>query len=96
MVAVHVLFTVRPGMADAARPLFAELVEQSRRDAGCMRYEMHAAPDDPNRFLLLELWRSESDLNAHRNQPWFPDMDERLGKTLAREPEMTLWTPLDM
>ncbi|WP_243545011.1 putative quinol monooxygenase [Pseudodesulfovibrio tunisiensis] len=43
IIADHVLFSVRPGMADTARPLFAELVANSRKDAGCVRHEMHAA-----------------------------------------------------
>ncbi|MGX6600551.1 putative quinol monooxygenase [Micromonosporaceae bacterium Da 78-11] len=36
-----------------------------RAEAGCLRYDLHALRDQPDRFVLIEEWASTQALEAH-------------------------------
>lgn len=93
-VAVHVTFTVRSGMEAQAREAFAELVENSRRDAGCMQYDMHVSVEDGLRYMLYERWESEELLRAHQGAAWMKEFGPKLEAVLAEPPVITDWKPL--
>ncbi|HVH82549.1 MAG TPA: putative quinol monooxygenase [Stellaceae bacterium] len=38
---------------------------ESRKDAGCLQFEIFQSADDPDRLCLLELWESQAALDAH-------------------------------
>lgn len=39
--------------------------ELSRKDAGCLQFEVFQSALDPDRLTLLELWESQAALDAH-------------------------------
>src|SRR3546814_10965209 len=41
------------------------LVARSRREPGCIRYDLHRADDDADLWLLYETWRPAGHLQAH-------------------------------
>lgn len=41
------------------------LVAASRREPGCLRFELHRADDDPDLWMIYETWRSPADREAH-------------------------------
>jgi autoinducer 2-degrading protein len=38
----------------------------SRREPGCLRFDLLQAEEDPNRFFLYEVYRSKEDFHAHQ------------------------------
>jgi quinol monooxygenase YgiN len=64
-------FTV---LADKVEPFItaarATLVVPSRRDAGCLSYDLWQDSADPTRFVMVEEWDSAAGLQAHLAQPW--------------------------
>jgi quinol monooxygenase YgiN len=45
----------------AAKPC----VTATRKEKGCLRYELHQDIDDPTKFVFFERWKSVKDLAAH-------------------------------
>jgi len=41
------------------------MVEASRKEAGCLRYDMHRAEDDGASFIMVEYWASAQALGLH-------------------------------
>ena len=39
--------------------------EVSRQDAGCEQFEVFQGVSDPNKLVLLELWKDQAALDAH-------------------------------
>jgi quinol monooxygenase YgiN len=68
---VHVMasIVVRPEQAEAARALLAELAAASRREPGCVSYELFQRPDLPHVFRTIEEWRTAADTAAHMGTP---------------------------
>ena len=43
--------------------------ERSRAQDGCQQFDVLQASEDANRILLVEAWRDEAALDAHRHSP---------------------------
>jgi quinol monooxygenase YgiN len=60
-----VTFQAAPGKgADLAQAMKA-CREISRQDAGCEQFEVFQSVSDPDKLVLLELWKDQAALDAH-------------------------------
>ena len=46
--------------------LLESMIEPSRAESGCNRYDVYRDVKNAGRFLLFESWESDRDLEAHR------------------------------
>ena len=71
--AVHLLATLHahPGHGPTLEAALRQLVPASRAEAGCLQYELHQDRDTPERFYMLEIWRSAAALEHHRQTEHF-------------------------
>lgn len=53
------------GKEDELRSILLSLIEPTRREDGCIRYELFANPDNPREFVFIEEWSDEAALAAH-------------------------------
>ena len=81
----------RLGQENAVRQELLSLVAPSRRDVGCISYDLHQALDNPTLFLFHENWVSKADLDAHLQKPDLQAVLGRVGQMLAEPPNITLW-----
>ena len=84
----------KPGQENAVRQELLSLVAPSRRDAGCLNYDLHQALDNPALFLFHENWTSKAHLDAHLQKPDLQAVLARLGQLVAEPPQITLWENL--
>jgi autoinducer 2-degrading protein len=81
---VIVNLQVKPDMVEAFLETIGETSRASRRDEpGCLRFDVHRDNDDPNHFVLYELYADERAFTeAHRGAPhyqkWRAAADELL------------------
>ena len=59
------MITVDPAKVSNLMPLFAEMTAQTRREDGCIRYDLHHDNQDPSRFMFYETWESRDLWQAH-------------------------------
>ena len=81
----------KPGEESQVRKELLSLVAPSRKDAGCVNYDLHQAKDNPAMFLFHENWLSEALLEAHLQKPDLKATFERVGQLVAEPPQITLW-----
>jgi quinol monooxygenase YgiN len=67
------------------------LVEPSRREQGCINYDLHQSADDPCVFLFYENWESREDLERHLESTHSLLFDARTEGMLAAPEEITFW-----
>ncbi len=85
----------KPGMEEKVDEELVKLLAPTRREKGCLHYDMHRSLDDKSLFLFYESWASEEDLKKHLQSPhiraWF-----QLSRELLAEPiEITRWKKAD-
>jgi (4S)-4-hydroxy-5-phosphonooxypentane-2,3-dione isomerase len=92
LVALLVRWRARAGEGDRVERALRELVPLARSEAGCSLFEAARSQDDPDLFLLLEHYRDEAAVEAHRETPHFkrlvegtvvPLLEERVRQALS-------------
>ena len=56
---------VAPAAKDEAAPLFRQLAEASRKDAGVLRFEVLQRTAPANQFVILAAWKDQAAVDAH-------------------------------
>jgi quinol monooxygenase YgiN len=59
----------KPDQVDAVKEALLSLVEPTRKEAGCLCYNLHQSKSDPMMFMFYEQWASQEALDAHGRTP---------------------------
>src|SRR3954451_1596929 len=68
----------RPGQEDAVKQALVSLVEPTRKEPGCLCYNLHQSKTDPTQFMFYEQWASKEDLSAHGKTPHMKALGAKL------------------
>ena len=61
-VVLAVSWVAREGESDTVAELLRRLAPLSRAEPGCLQYDAHRDPDDPDRFFLFERYVDEAEI----------------------------------
>jgi len=75
-----------PGRADALRHVLRALVEPTRGEDGCLRYDLLEEDGDEPAFLFVETWRDADALAAHGTSAHVRAARARYPELLAGSP----------
>ncbi len=81
----------KPGKELEVRGELLSLIVPSRKDAGCVNYDLHQALDNPALFMFHENWASKTHLEQHLQKPDLQAALARVGQLVAEPPQITLW-----
>jgi quinol monooxygenase YgiN len=62
---VVAILLAKPDKVDELRTLLVGLLEPTRAEPGCIRYEMLENKENPAEFTFVEEWKNDSDLDGH-------------------------------
>jgi quinol monooxygenase YgiN len=65
-----VSMVTKPGKEEELREVLRRLLEPTRKEPGCRRYEMYAS-EQKGKFFALEIWDSRQALDEHMQTPHF-------------------------
>src|SRR5258708_3837283 len=82
----------KPGQEGELRRDLLIWVAPSRKDAGCINYDMHESADEPGKFFFHENWSSKELWDAHMRKPDLQATLSRLAQLVAEPPQITLGT----
>lgn len=87
---VHVIatFAAAAGKEEELEQLLAGLVEPTRKEPGCLRYDLTRALDGPGEFVFIEEWESAATLDAHGESEHIRQMKPRLAGLVAGPPKV--------
>lgn len=60
-----------------------KLIEPTRKEAGCIEYNLHQDNDDPAVFIFYETWESLKCLEKHMNSDHFKSYVNAAGNLIA-------------
>ncbi len=66
----------------------------SRREPGCVRYELAQSLGAPDEFVTIEEWRSEADVDAHMQTPHVAALLAKVPALVAAPPEIRSYRTL--
>lgn len=83
----------KPGKEAQLKSELLKLVAPSRKDPGCLNYDLHIGATDPAEFVFYENWTSKALLDAHLATPHLKAFIS-IKDTLVAESQLTLWEKL--
>src|SRR5262245_50639835 len=84
-------FQARPGKEKELRDALIGLLAPTRKEAGCLSYDLHQSADDPARLLMYETWRDKAAIDAHMISPHVQKFAPRVGGLCAEAPQILIW-----
>ena len=57
--------TVDPKRIDEIKRAMLDLVDETLREQGCIRYELHQNNSEPNKFIFVETWKNSELWQQH-------------------------------
>jgi quinol monooxygenase YgiN len=69
------------------------LIAPTRKEEGCIQYDLHHSMENPSLFLLHEVWATRAHHTAHTKTPHFLRWDARKDSLLASR-DATFWQQL--
>jgi quinol monooxygenase YgiN len=89
-VALVVMMHAKPGQELLLQAELSALVRPTRKEEGCIAYDLHRSTDVPGDFLFFETWSSRDAHAAHKRTPHFLRWNARKDTLLASR-EATFW-----
>ena len=84
-------FEARPGKEAELRAALIGLVAPTRKEAGCINYDLHISTESPAKFLFHENWIGKPALEAHMLTPHIQALLPRVGELCLEAPSITTW-----
>jgi quinol monooxygenase YgiN len=85
-----VILRAREGQETLLEAELRAMVGPSRKEEGCLRYDLHRSVDIPGALLLHEVWTSREAHTEHMNTPHFLRWNARKDRLLASR-DGTFW-----
>ena len=70
-VVLNVHMQAVPGRERDLEAQLRGLLEPTRKEPGCLAYELHADPENPGKFMFYEKFESQAALDSHLASPHF-------------------------
>ena len=93
-VTVVATFEARSGHQAEMKSLLLGLVAPTRREKGCLNYDLHILPENPAKFLFYENWESRELLDAHLKSAHLAAALPRVSELSATPPTIQFWEKL--
>ena len=94
MVKILAHFHLKDGTLEQFKPLAQELVDLTRREEGCIQYELLQASEDALYLVMQENWTTQAALDAHSASAHFSRIVPMLASLCAQPPKVESFTQL--
>jgi quinol monooxygenase YgiN len=95
MIVLAVTWQAKPGHETEVAELFRKLTQASRKEPGCLMYQVHRHKENPARFFIYEQYKDDAALDAHRQMPHFLEYARKQLAPIAERVEGNLYLPLE-
>ena len=87
---IYVMATIRvqPGKQDQFLAHARQFITESRKEKGCLAYDMHVSATEPTKIVSVEQYESDQAMIAHNTSPHLQALVAAVGSLLAAPPEL--------
>lgn len=70
--------------------LFKEMIEPTKKEDGCIQYEMYQDEEDPTILIVLEQWESRDAFDKHLQTEHFERIAPKMTELMLKETELNV------
>ncbi|MBF0459394.1 MAG: antibiotic biosynthesis monooxygenase [Nitrospirae bacterium] len=90
-ITVMALIKAKDGMADIVKHELLALIEHTRKESGCISYDLHQSKETAGHFMFYETWASTEALDKHLAMPHIQNIIKKSTEIFAEPIQVTLW-----
>lgn len=83
-----VVLHVKEEYRDQVKQALQEMVRLTRLEPAAELYNLHQGIENPNVFTFYEIWKDQTGLDAHNEQPYIKEFGPKYGALLHAEPTL--------
>lgn len=91
MITIVAKKTIKIDKKEKFKNLANKLIEESRKETGCLEYDLYEDLRNSNIVAFIEVWESEEAIKLHNNTVHFTNLVPELAKFQEGETEITLY-----
>jgi quinol monooxygenase YgiN len=80
-----------PDQVEEVKSVLLGLIEPTRKEEGCIVYELLQNQADPTDFTFVEEWETQALLEAHLASAHIEEAESQLNGLIAAEPDIRLY-----
>lgn len=80
--------SAQPGKEDALRQALLACIEPTRKEDGCVQYDLHESTVQPGHFVFYEHWTSAEALASHLATPHLTQLKSLVPQLVEGEPRI--------
>jgi len=85
----------QPEKTEQVKTMLTSLIEPTRKEKGCITYQLLQNVDHPADFTFFEEWESSEDLQVHLKSDHLTAVVERLPAVLLADPDIRTYTVVE-
>lgn len=84
-------FTAKPGLVEALIEEAAKLITPSRKEPGCLRYELHKSLEHSDVIYFIERFQNRDAFDQHSTMPYIKDFFDNVVPRLVKETKFAMF-----
>jgi len=88
---VIAIIKAKPGNEAEVRAALLALVPITRKEPGCLNYDLHVSTENSGHFAFHENWASRQHLDDHLARPHLVALAARGAELFAEPPQIMTW-----
>jgi quinol monooxygenase YgiN len=81
----------KDGQTEALAAQLNSMIEPTRAEAGCVKYDLHVSADDESAFMFYEIWASKEDLDKHIETPHLQGLLSKMETLVEGGLDVSMW-----
>ena len=94
-ITVVATFQSRPGKEAELRDALIGLLAPTRKESGCLNYDLHQSTEESGKFLFHENWTSKAALDAHLQSFQIKALLPRVDELCVAFPDIKIWERIE-
>lgn len=90
MIIIVAKSVIKEGKTEEFKALVKELIEESRKELGCISYNLNEDINNKNVLTFIEEWKDKESIELHNNSTHFTTIVPKLGE-LREQSEVNLY-----
>lgn len=91
MITIIAKSIIKEGKIEEFKALTKELIEESRKELGCISYNLNQDLNNKNVLTFIEEWESKEAIEIHNNSVHFTTIVPKLGELREKATEVNLY-----
>ncbi len=92
MIKVVAKQTIKEDMIESCKKVISGLVEETRKEEGCISYELYQDIKKKNILTFIEEWESTDALKRHMNTKHFLEATPKISAMQEKEEEINVYS----